>query len=290
MTISPVLVTGATGTVGAHVTEGLLAAGLSVRAAGRTAQSVRSRFGDRVEAIEFDFTDPATWAAACDGVTSMFLMRPPQLGAPKKQMLPALEYARSIGVKFFVFLSLQGAEGNKIVPHAVIEAWLRDTAGVDYCFVRPSFFMQNLLTTHLGDIRDRGEILIPAGTGRTAFVDAIDVAAVASAALLRPDLHSNVAYTPTGPAALTYTEIAAELSRVLGRTIRYSQPGVFRFARHARRTLRMPWGMVGVTCAIYTIARWGKAGGLTDDVRLVTGRSPGDFGSFARREREVWSR
>lgn len=283
------LVTGATGNVGSRVVAALLTAGRRVRAAGSNADSVFARFGDQVDAVSFDFTDPTTWAEAYAGVEQMFLMRPPHLGKPKTQMLPSLEAAKAAGVRQMVLLSLQGAEHNRVVPHAALEAWLR-RSGLDWTFVRAAFFMQNLTTTHLTDIRDRDAITVPAGSGATAFVDARDVAAVAAEALLKPTLHRNAAWTPTGPQAITYAEVADVLSDVLGRPIRYEKPGMLRYARHAYSTLGMPWRMVAVTTAIYTVARLGRAAGLTDDVVAVTGRRPVSFREFAERERAVWTR
>ena len=283
-----ILVTGATGNVGRVVVEQLLAAGRPVRAAGRTRESVERMFGDRVEAVALDFTDEATWPGAFAGIHRMFLLRPPHLGKPKRQIIPALQYARAHGVGQMVFLSLQGAEKNKVVPHAAIEAWLR-TSGAAWTFVRASFFHQNLSTTHLSDIRDRDEILVPAGRGATAFVDAEDVGAVSAAALLNPGAHRNTAWTVTGNEALTYEQVAGILTDELGRPIRYPRPGILRYLRHARRTLRMPWGMAVVTAAIYTTARLGMAGGLTGTVRHVLGRDPVSFADFAHRERETWA-
>jgi uncharacterized protein YbjT (DUF2867 family) len=282
-----VLVTGATGNVGSQVVELLLASGVTVRAAGASAEAVRARFGDRVEAVALDFTDPSTWAAY-SGVKRMFLMRPPHLGKPKTQMLPSLEAARSAGTDHIVLLSLQGAEHNTVVPHHALEVWLRES-GLSWTFVRAAFFMQNLTTTHLTDVRDRDAIMVPAGDGATAFVDVRDVAAVATQALLHPEAHHQMAWTPTGPQALTYADIATTLTQVLGRRIRYARPGLLRYARHARTTLGMPWGMVGVTCAIYTIARLGRAGGLTHDVHTVTGHPPTSFREFADREADLWA-
>ncbi|NHW47430.1 NmrA family NAD(P)-binding protein [Paenarthrobacter sp. MSM-2-10-13] len=282
-----ILVTGATGNIGRVVVEELLAAGFSVRAAGRTPESVTRIFGNRVESVGLDFTDQSTWASTFDGVHRMFLMRPPHLGKPKTQMIPALEYARDHGVTHMVFLSLQGAEKNKAVPHAAIEAWLRGS-GVTWTYVRASFFHQNLTTTHLTDIRDRDRILVPAGRGATAFVDGVDVGAVAAAALLDPGKHGNAALTVTGSEALTYDQVAGILTAELGRPITYSRPGIFRYLRHSRKVLGMPWGMALVTAAIYTTARMGLAGGLTDTVHHVLGREPVSFAEFARRERDKW--
>lgn len=148
--------------------------------------------------------------------------------------------------------------------------------------------MQNLTTTHLSDVRDRDTLVVPAGGGATAFVDVNDVAAVAVSALIEPERHGKAAWTPTGPRALTYAEVATTLTDVLGRPISYARSGLVRYARHARRVLGMPWGMVAVTSAIYTVARLGRAGGLTDDVRLMTGRAPTSFREFAEREASAW--
>jgi uncharacterized protein YbjT (DUF2867 family) len=284
----PVLVTGATGNVGSVVVELLLAAGVPVRACAADVEAVRARFGDRVEAVALDFTDASTWPVAYAGVQRMFLMRPPHLGKPKTQMLPSLEAAKVAGVQHVVLLSLQGAEHNTVVPHHALEVWLRES-GLCWTFVRAAFFMQNLTTTHLTDVRDRGTIMVPAGDGATAFVDVRDVAAVAADALCQPEQHRNAAWTPTGPEALTYAEIATTLSDVLGRSVRYSRPGLLSYSRHARTVLGMPWGMVAVTCAIYTIARLGRASGLTDDVLTVTGNRPTSFRGFAERERTTWA-
>ena len=274
-----ILITGATGNVGEVVARLIDEDGApAVRA---------SRSGSGAGEVRFDFTDPATWDEAFDGVESMFLVRPPAIGNVKRDLLPAMEAAKAAGVRNVVFLSLQGAEHNKVVPHAAVEEWLLGS-GLTWTFVRASFFDQNLTTTHLTDVRDRDEIVVPAGTGATAFVDAEDVGAVAAAALLDPARFGNKALTVTGPRAYTYDQIAQMLSTELGRPIRYTKPGALAYMRHARKVLGMQWGMVVVTTAIYTTARLGKAAGLTDTVRVVLGREPIDFPEFAHREREAW--
>ena len=272
--MSTVLVTGATGNVGRPVVTGLLAAGVPVRAAVRDPRTVT---GDPqlagAVAVAFDFTDPGSWAAAFADVRTMFLVRPPQLSRVKRDLLPALRAAELAGVRHVVFLSLQGAERNRVVPHAAVERWLRSSS-MEWTFLRPSFFFQNLSTTHRTDIRDRDEIFVPAGRGRTAFVDTDDIAAVAVEALRDPAGHAGKAWTLTGFAALTYDEVAQALTATLDRPIRYARPGAGRYAWHAHRTLGMPPAMVLVTTAIYTSARLGLAAGLTDDVRTVLGREP----------------
>jgi uncharacterized protein YbjT (DUF2867 family) len=147
--------------------------------------------------------------------------------------------------------------------------------------------MQNLSTTHAREILETGEIWIPAGRGsRTAHVDARDVAAVAAHALV-DDGHAGHAYTPTGPAALTYDEVAAVLAAELGRPIRYANPGPLAYWRRMRAG-GMPRAMIGVTLGIYTAARLGLAAGLTDDVERIVGRPPIPFERFAHDARPAW--
>lgn len=226
-----ILVTGATGTVGAVVVGQLRATGAEIRVAARSPGRVVDH--GAADAVAFDFTDPATWAGALDGVRSMFFVRPPALGNVTRDLLPAVAAARDAGVEHVVFLSLQGAERNRLVPHATVEAWLR-ASGLQWTFVRASFFCQNLSTTQVSDVRDRDrdrdEIVVPAGRGATAFVDADDVGAVAAAALLDRHRHAQQAWTVTGPRALTYRQVAGILTVELDRPIRYADPSVVRYS------------------------------------------------------------
>lgn len=207
----------------------------------------------------------------------------------RRDLVPALEAARRSGVEHVVFLSLQGADKNAFVPHAKVEAWLA-ASGMQTTFLRPSFFMQNLSTTHRSDIRDRDAIMVPAGGGATAFIDVLDIADAAVAVLRQPERYRGATPTITGGEALTYDAVAGILSRELGRPIRYARPGILRYAVHARRQLGMPLGLVLVSAAIYTTARLGLADSLTTELVAITGRAPRTFAEFAHRERAVWAR
>lgn len=285
MSPPPILVTGATGTIGAPLVRALLDAGATVRAASRHPEPSGTA-QERLEHVRFDLTDPTTWSAAFTGVETMFLLRPPQIGNVRRDVAPALKAARAAGVRHVVLLSVQGADRLRIVPHARIESWLRGS-GMGWTFVRPSFFTQNLAQVHGAQVRAHDELLMPAGRGRTAFVDAEDVAAVAAVALLDPTAHTGRAYTPTGQEALTYAEVAAQLSDVVGRRITYRAPGLVEYVRRARAWGMAP-SMVAVTSVIYTTARLGIAAGLSEDVRAVTGRAPTAVRTVLERDRAAF--
>jgi len=277
--------------VGTPVVRDLLKRGEHVRVAAFTPDATLERLdvddsvADQLQVVRFDFLDSSTWDAAFDGVERMFLLRPPQISKPLRDMVPALVRARGMGLGRVVFLSVQGAGNNRVVPHRKIEDWLRAT-DIDWTFIRASYFMQNLSTTHAPEIRERGEIWVPAGRSRTAFVDARDVAAVIATSLCEPG-HEHQAYTPTGAEAITYDECAATMSDVLGRPIRYRRPGIIAYWRLMRQR-GQPRGFVAVSSVIYLIGKLGMADGLTDDVQRILGRAPRSFRAFVEDTVAAW--
>ena len=282
---APILVTGAPGNVGTPLVRELLAAGASVRVAAWDVDTARGAFGATVEIVPFDMTDPATFGAF-DGAERMFLLRPPAIADVKGVIVPALDAAWARGIRHVSFLSIQGAERNRVVPHRKIEDVLRKS-NFDWTFVRAAYFMQNLSTTHAREIRELDEIWIPAGRrSRTAHVDVRDVASVIARTLVESG-HEGSAYVPTGPEALTYDECASLISEVVGRPIRYADPAMWSYWRRMRAG-GMPRAMVGVTLRIYAAARLGLAAELTDDVGRVTGRQPRTFAAFAHDARAAW--
>lgn len=288
---SPVVVTGATGNVGREVVLGLLRSGVRVRAAVTNPARARGSFllPDRQEAARLEFVPFAfgrgdTYPAAFQGARALFLMRPPQIGDARRLINPAVDAAARAGVERVSFLSLQGAERNPVVPHHAIERHL-EQSGLAHTFLRAAFFMQNLATTHRADIRDHNDILVPAGKGRTAFIDVRDIAAVAVKTLTERG-HA-AAYELTGSEALTYDEVAASLSEVLGRRILYPHPNVLQFWAR-RRALGDHAAFILVMTALYSVAALGQAGRLTNDVPRLLGRDPITFAQFARDYTGVW--
>lgn len=282
--MATILITGATGNVGQELVQQLAAAGHSLRAAVVTAADA-AHLPPGVPWTRFDFTDPATYAPAFAGVEKLFLLRPPHISNVDRDMRPAVDAAIAGGVQHITFLSLLGAERNKIVPHAKVEALLQSRP-VSLTLLRCGFFMQNLSTTHRADIRDRGEIFIPAGKGKTAFVDVRDIAAVAAKVLTEPG-HEGKAYPLTGAEALDYDQVAAIMSRALGRPIRYTHPSLLRFVWRFWRQGH-PLAYVAVVAAIYTTTRLGMAAAVTPHTAALLGRAPISLAQFAADYAAVW--
>lgn len=239
-------------------------------------------------AVRLDFTDAATFDAALTGIDRVLLIRPPQLADVNKFFKPFIDAMKRAGVGQVVFLSLQGVENNPVTPHHKIEKLIRE-AGLSYTFLRPSFFMQNLSTTHRDEIRLRSELFIPAGNGRTSFIDVRDIGAVAALALTdKTGAYLNRGVELTGSEALTYQEVAHILSEVLGRKITYKNPSALRFIWHKWHNEHQPLGFTLIMVALYTVAKLGRADRLTHTTEQLLNRPPLTFRQFAQDFRTIW--
>lgn len=281
-----VLVTGASGNVGREVVMALEALGTPVRAAAFDEADAARVPGENVETVLFDFGDQSSYEAAFDGVSKLFLMRPPQISDIETYIKPAIDYAAEHGVTQIAFLSLVGAEKNKLVPHAKVEQFLIQS-GVPNTLLRCGFFMQNLGTTHRADLVEYDDIFIPAGQGATAFIDARDIGAVAALVLSEPG-HENKAYVLTGNEALTYGEVAEMMTEELARPITYSDPSMLAFARRMRKR-GYPWGYITVMEGIYLTTRFGMAATIAPDVTDLLGRPPTKMRNYIRDYRDTWA-
>ncbi len=285
---NPILVTGATGNVGTEVVKALLKAGQPVRAAVRDVAKAQGQFSEGVivEYIQFDFKKPTTFEPAFRDVKRLFLMRPPAISNARRDILPAIQAAKRAGVEQIVFLSLLGAENNKIVPHHKIEKLLQQS-GIAWTFLRCGFFMQNLDTSQRQDIRENNDLFVPAGRGKTSFIDVRDIGAVAVLALTQNG-HTNKAYDLTGSEALDYYQVAEIFTRVLGRQIAYSKPSVVRFFWRWWRTRKNPLAFTLVMTILYLTVAMGRDGKVSPQLHKLLGRPPFTMSQYVEDYKQLW--
>jgi uncharacterized protein YbjT (DUF2867 family) len=185
-----------------------------------------------------------------------------------------------------VFLSVSGAESNRLLPHAAVERHL--IAGPPgWTLLRPGWFAQNLEDALLPDIR-AGRIVLPAGSGLVAFVDLRDVAEVAVAALTAPDRHEGRAHTLTGPRAVGFDEVARLLSETAGRTIRYDRVSPLGYALHLRRQ-GQPAMQILVQTVLNTGLRFGQAARVDPTLAALLDHPPRDIAEYVRDHASLWA-
>lgn len=281
-----ILVTGASGNVGSYVVKELLKMGERVVAAGTNIKRLKSMFGDKVDAVELDFTKQHTFKDALKDVDRVFLMRPPHLGKPK-DLYPFIDAMKSSNINLVSFLSLMGVENNTIPPHHKIEKYI-ESLGLPYAHIRPGFFMQNVSGIHSVEIREQDKIFIPAGKSKTSFIDAADIGLSTAVLLHEPEKYVNTAHTITGPEALDYYQVAEILSKVTGRRITYDKPGYLKYRSYYIKKRGLDKGYVNVTVALYFMTRMGTAKEVTDEFYKLTGKKPRTFEDFARENTEAF--
>jgi uncharacterized protein YbjT (DUF2867 family) len=278
-----ILITGATGNTGSEIMKQLIEMNINIVAAGTNHQKFKDIYGD-VPFVRLDFTDESTYEEALEGMNKIFLMRPPAISNVKKHIEPFIELASKKGVQHIVFLSLLGVENNKIVPHHKIEKAILKY-DIPYTFLRAGFFMQNLTTTHREDIQKDNEICIPAGKGKTSFIDVRDIASVAVKALVEGG-HLNKAYELTGKTALSYYEVANIMSEVLGKDIKYQNPSIIKFFLKMKQK-KYKITFILIMIALYSVSKFGKASIVTNSIKQILGREPISMRQFVRDHKEL---
>lgn len=283
-----ILVTGATGMAGTEVTARLVREpGVEVRAALHSPEK-RRLLPAGVEGVPFDTGDPATVAAALEGVDRLFLLTPGGPPGPPATRAVLEAAKRNGSLRRIVKLSSLDPHRRPQAPTDLwaleAEAMVRDS-GIPCTFLRPPWFDQNFTHGYFVPMVMQHLLALPFGDGRAAWVDTRDIAALAAVTLLE-DGHEGRVYTPTGPEAITLSQIAAVLSEVTGREIRFRHlsddewvAAMLAAGRHevdARATL-----------ALIAKTRDGHATQVTGDVERLTGEKPRSFERFARDHAEA---
>ena len=274
------LVVGGTGMVGAGVAQRLAEAGHAVRRGSRQADPASGR-------VALDLVRGEGLDAALAGVDGVFLMSPPGQVEQDRLLAPVIAAARRAGVRKAVLMSAMGADADPQAPLRKAELLL-EGSGLAWNVVRPNWFMQNFHTYWLGGILGEDAILLPTGRGRGSFIDTRDIADVAATLLLR-DGHEGQAFDLTGAEALDHDQVAAILSRAVGRTIRYED-----IAPERMRGILVGAGLAPdyaeFLLLILGFFKAGYAERTTDAVARITGRPPRRFEDYAREHAAAWRR
>jgi uncharacterized protein YbjT (DUF2867 family) len=277
-----ILVTGATGTVGAHVVRELQSRAADVRAFVRDPGAAAAVLGD-VEVAVGDFDDPASLRRAMEGVDRVYLCA---ADGPRKvaHESAVIDIAAEAGVERIVKLSAMHADPESALPayrwHGEIEAHLI-RSGIPAVILRPAFFMTNLLMI-AGGVAQTGMLYAPTAGRRVAMIDIRDVAAVAAVTLLADehDGHAGQTYDLTGP-PITFADVAVALTDATGRPV-----GSVDLTEEQARTrfeeAALPDWLAAHLAGVFGVIRAGGFERATDDVRVILGRPARDISAFAR--------
>jgi uncharacterized protein YbjT (DUF2867 family) len=282
MTISgKILITGATGKVGSALLENLGNADTELRALVRDeseAQALRER---GVEVTLGDFLEPETLRPALEGVNTVFLLTPihPQQVSQATNVIQAAKASDNDPrvVRLSVHQASHKAPTRISRQHAEIEDSLT-SSGLPYTLLRPQSFMQNTLMS-APTVACQGKIFQPMKGGRLGMIDARDIGEVA-ARVLTEDGHEGKTYTLTGPAAISFYDVAEALSEVLDKEVGYL-PIPPEKAKEAMLDRDIPGWMADALNEYAMAHSEGYSDWTTDDVERLTGHPATSYREFA---------
>ncbi len=259
-----ILVIGSTGTIGTPLVKALLARGESVKAASRTGKAAEG-----AEGVRFDYTDASTYTDAFDGVDRLFLILAGGRLDAIDALTPVVEEAARRNVKI-VFLSVFGVDADDSIPYRQVELKII-ASGAPYVILRPNWFADNFHTYWKAGI-EHGQIAVPAGEGKSSFIDVRDIADSAAAALTSTAF-DNKAFNLTGPKALSYGEAAAIISQAIGKPVGYSAVSDDVFIGILTGA-GVPKDYAAFLASIFYPVRDGWTSAVTGDVETLTGHAP----------------
>lgn len=265
-----IAIAGASGRVGAALVAKLATEAVELVALTRTPEP--GRFPAQVAQAAVDFDAPATLRAALEGADRFFLAQ----GSSPRQVdneIALIDAAVAAGVKHIVKLSAASLPA-KLHPfdwHARVEAHLL-SRDIGHTMLRPTTFFDTL--ARAGKPVQEGIWGGAAGHGLVNLIDTRDVADAAKAVLLDP--HSTYwqrAFQLTGARAWSMDELAGELTRLLGKPVRYAQ----RTPEEERRRLLASGVSEFVADILVGLDRTVHESALqevTATVQLLTGHAP----------------
>ncbi|MFM9927593.1 NmrA/HSCARG family protein [Variovorax sp. H27-G14] len=281
-----ILVTGATGTIGSLVVQGLASAGAQVSALVRT--PAKHSFPAGVKEVVGDLTDVPSLRSALASVRTLFLLNavtPDEV----TQALVALNLAREAGIERIVYLSVIHADKFTDVPHFTgkhtVERMI-ESLDMPATMLRPAYFMQNERMVQQV-IQGHGVYPMPIGSAGVAMIDARDIADAAVAELLRRDRAPTPSPRKTlelvGPELLTGESIAAIWSAALGREVTYGGDDVAAF--EAQMATSAPsWLAYDMRLMMAGIQKHGMHGakGAVEHLQAMLGRPLRTYGGFVK--------
>ncbi len=272
-----IAITGATGVTGQHLTPRLTARGLNTRYLVRDIDKARQTLGDGLDLVSADLDDRASLDRALEGVHTLYLNsgHSPVL---EEQQTNAIEAAINAGCERIVKLS-----GNIDSPAPIPEAHKAleqkiATCGTRYTFLRPNFYMTNLLYVAAGlKEGDSFTSAIPRDV-TISMTDPRDVADLTATVLAEDDKHDGQGYYQTGT-ALSLDQVAETFSRVLDRDIRYNVVDVDVWEDMVTKRGLPSW-LIEHQVKMIGFAANGAYSYVTTATQDITGHPPRTLGTF----------
>ena len=277
-----ILVTGATGNVGSLLIPKLTNLGVDVRALVHSESKAQGLKDAGIEVVVGDLDKPDTLDAAFRGVNMVLLITP---GNPNQviQAENGIQAAKRTGSPFIVRLSagavreMPGALPRVSGQHAEIDTMLRESS-LPYTILKPHFFMQNTMMI-AQTVASEGAVYMAMKDGKIGMIDVRDIVEVA-VKVLTEDGHESKTYTLTGPASISFHDVATALSQALGKHVSYVDVPL-EAAREGMISMGLTEWFGDAMTEYFQAFSTGYGDFTTPDVEVVTGNPARSYETFA---------
>jgi NAD(P)H dehydrogenase (quinone) len=263
-----ILVTGATGKIGASIAKQLERLGKEFRLLVRDPKKLSSF--PSAEKVTGDYGDVESLDHAFRGVSSAFIVSGyAKPGERSKLHRNAFQAAQRAGVRYLIYLSTLGASPNSRIPmsrdYYESEGFLKVT-GVPHTILRDSFYSELAVQMFNED----GVMKGPGGQGKVSWVGREEIAE-AAAKLLASDTPLLGTFPMTGPTALSLSETAALIGSLKHRSLRYEDEPVD-VAKEWRSKLGVPTWEVDTWVGSYEAIAAGEFEAIDPALGTILGR------------------
>ena len=263
-----IAITGATGQLGHHVIEQLLktvpASQIVAIVRNPAKAGVLSQQG--IDVRQADYADQAAFTSALRGVEKLLLISSSEVGQRAPQHQNVINAAKAAGVKFIAYTSLLHADTSPLglhVEHVATEKALAES-GIPFTLLRNGWYTENYLASAPPAL-EHGVFIGSAGDGKIASATRADYAA-AAAKVIAEEGHAGKVYELAGDNAWTLSELAAELSKQSGKSVKYQNLSEADFSA-ALKSVGLPAGLAEMLADSDTGA---SKGGLFDDSHTLS--------------------
>ncbi len=277
------LVLGATGPVGAPLVHHLLNSGHRVRATSRRPE-LRATKMPGAEWVRWEAGDPRIPQSLVEGVERAFLLSPDEGGAPDEALRPTVLALAERPETRVVALTGMGPDTPPQQPFRRLEAELHGRFEA-VAVLRANWFMQNLETYWLEEIRHARTLSLPAADASVSFVDTRDLAE--AAARLLADGAPTGTFTFTGPESLSFDEVARRVSDAAQRTVIY-RPVTDAEFRSGLAQVGFPPPAIDLLVALFQDIRSGALAEVSDDPMRILGRPARSLDDYLEGRGEIW--
>ena len=232
-----IVITTPTGNIGHQLLETIVESGESVRVIARDPTRLPETMRTRIEVVQGSHGDADVVNTALAGADALFWLPPPNLRAKNLEAAyldvtrPVCAAIRDHGVKHVVSVSALGrgldvaGRAGFVTASLAMDDMIAAT-GVNFRALTMPSFMENILR-QVGSIRDLGLFFGPISPDRKLPTCATrDIASAAARLLLDRSWTGQGAVAVLGPEDISFNDMAAVMSEVLGKSVRFQQiPG-----------------------------------------------------------------